>query len=132
MKIVAVSPDGGTQPLLWLYEYKNSYQHPFLFREPIDLPAGTPSLGTVCDQVSATPVGDFQPCNKVLDTCAFGSFCNDFDPNNPVCTPWCDAGCDPVPAEPPRLFTRLASLDQRARRRHRHAALPISVDKKIP
>lgn len=23
------------------------------------------------------------------------------------CQPWCDGGCDPVPAEPPRLFTRL-------------------------
>lgn len=23
------------------------------------------------------------------------------------CHPWCDGGCDPVPAEPPRLFTRL-------------------------
>lgn len=23
------------------------------------------------------------------------------------CQPWCDGGCDPVPAQPPRLFTRL-------------------------
>jgi hypothetical protein len=23
------------------------------------------------------------------------------------CHPWCDGGCDPVPAHPPRLFTRL-------------------------
>ena len=23
------------------------------------------------------------------------------------CHPWCDGGCDPVPASPPRLFTRL-------------------------
>ena len=23
------------------------------------------------------------------------------------CQPWCDGGCDPVPARPPRLFTRL-------------------------
>ncbi len=23
------------------------------------------------------------------------------------CTPWCDGGCDPVPARAPRLFTRL-------------------------
>ena len=41
MKIVAALPGGGTQPLVWLYEYKNSYQHPFLFRTPINLPAGT-------------------------------------------------------------------------------------------
>ena len=25
------------------------------------------------------------------------------------CHPWCDGGHDPVPAEPPRLFTRLLS-----------------------
>ena len=23
------------------------------------------------------------------------------------CQPWCDGGCDPVPAQAPRLFTRL-------------------------
>ncbi len=23
------------------------------------------------------------------------------------CNPWCDGGCDPVPAQAPRLFTRL-------------------------
>jgi len=23
------------------------------------------------------------------------------------CNPWCDGGCDPVPARPPHLFTRL-------------------------
>jgi hypothetical protein len=40
-KIVASFPDGQTQPLLWLYEYKGSYGHPFLFRQPLDLPAGT-------------------------------------------------------------------------------------------
>ena len=26
------------------------------------------------------------------------------------CHPWCDGGCDPVPTEPPRLFTRLPGL----------------------
>lgn len=25
------------------------------------------------------------------------------------CHPWCQGGCDPVPAEAPRLFTRLIS-----------------------
>ncbi|HMO48084.1 MAG TPA: membrane protein insertion efficiency factor YidD [Rubrivivax sp.] len=23
------------------------------------------------------------------------------------CHPWCDGGCDPVPSQPPKLFTRL-------------------------
>jgi len=40
-QIVAVLPDGCVEPLIWFYEYKNSHQHPFLFREPLDLPAGT-------------------------------------------------------------------------------------------
>lgn len=26
------------------------------------------------------------------------------------CNPWCDGGCDPVPAEAPGLFTRLPGL----------------------
>ena len=40
MQIVADMPDRGIEPLLWLYEYKDSYRHPFLFRRSIDLPAG--------------------------------------------------------------------------------------------
>jgi mono/diheme cytochrome c family protein len=40
-RIVAALPDGQTQPLLWLYEYKDTYRHPFLFRQSLDLPAGT-------------------------------------------------------------------------------------------
>jgi hypothetical protein len=34
---------------LWLYEYKDAYQHPFLFRAPIDLPAGTVIRGVPSD-----------------------------------------------------------------------------------
>lgn len=41
MKITAEFPDGTVQPLLWLYEYKKEFGHPFLFRTPVDLPAGT-------------------------------------------------------------------------------------------
>jgi hypothetical protein len=41
MKIIAEFPDGTVQPLLWLYEYKEKFGHPFLFRTPIELPAGT-------------------------------------------------------------------------------------------
>lgn len=29
------------------------------------------------------------------------------------CHPWCDGGCDPVPAAAPRLFTRLLSSKTR-------------------
>ena len=40
-RITAEFPDGTVQPLLWLYEYKKQFGHPFLFRVPIELPAGT-------------------------------------------------------------------------------------------
>lgn len=45
MKLVAILPDGETKPLIWLYEYQGRYQHPFLFREPVDLPIGTQIRG---------------------------------------------------------------------------------------
>ncbi|MEO8070532.1 MAG: hypothetical protein ABI652_03960 [Acidobacteriota bacterium] len=41
MQITAVLPDKRVVPLVWLYEYREMYQHPFLFRRPIQLPAGT-------------------------------------------------------------------------------------------
>jgi mono/diheme cytochrome c family protein len=41
MQLVASLPDGRVLPLVWLYEYRNVYQHPFLFRRPLVLPAGT-------------------------------------------------------------------------------------------
>jgi mono/diheme cytochrome c family protein len=45
MRIVAARPDGAVEPLLWLYEYKDAYRHPFLFRKPVELPAGTTIRG---------------------------------------------------------------------------------------
>ncbi len=40
-QVVAVLPDGAVKPLLWLYEYSDKHQHPFLLRKPLNLPAGT-------------------------------------------------------------------------------------------
>src|SRR5262245_42276432 len=37
MRIVATLPGGETEPLVWLYEYNDTYQHPFLFRKPLSL-----------------------------------------------------------------------------------------------
>ena len=48
-KIVALLPDGHSEPLLWLYEYSDGYRHPFLFREPVDLPPGTVIRGVPRD-----------------------------------------------------------------------------------
>ncbi len=41
LPITALLPNGRVVPLVWLYEYRDEYRHPFLFRKPIDLPAGT-------------------------------------------------------------------------------------------
>jgi hypothetical protein len=40
-QIIAEFPDGRIEPLLWLDGYKQQFAHAFLFRAPIDLPAGT-------------------------------------------------------------------------------------------
>ena len=40
-KIFATLPDGTVQPIVWLYEYSDKFQHSFLFRKPISLPTGT-------------------------------------------------------------------------------------------
>ncbi len=34
------------------------------------------------------------------------------------CHPWCAGGCDPVPGEPPRLFTRLGLAPSDLSRTH--------------
>lgn len=56
-KITAILPDGRILPLLWLYEYEDRYQHPFFYRTPIDLPAGTLITGLpLGDRISFLPV----------------------------------------------------------------------------
>jgi hypothetical protein len=41
LQVVAALPDGGIEPLIWLYQYNDKYRHPFLFRKGLNLPAGT-------------------------------------------------------------------------------------------
>ena len=65
-QIVAVLPDGGVKPLLWLYEYDDNYKHPFLLRKPLTLPAGTIIRG-VRPSASVTllpPVAKSTPSSK--------------------------------------------------------------------
>lgn len=45
LRMIAVFPDGHVEPLLWLYQYQDAFRHPFLYRTPIDLPAGTKIQG---------------------------------------------------------------------------------------
>jgi hypothetical protein len=51
MRIVAVSPEGRVQPLVWLHEYNSKYAHQFLFRQPMRLAAGTQIHGVPADTV---------------------------------------------------------------------------------
>src|SRR4029077_7169227 len=41
LRISASLPDGRLEPLLWLQNYKPQFGHPFVFRTPLTLPAGT-------------------------------------------------------------------------------------------
>jgi hypothetical protein len=41
LQITATLPDGHVEPLLWLYEYKAIFAHPYLLRTPLKLPRGT-------------------------------------------------------------------------------------------
>jgi hypothetical protein len=40
-QITAEMPDGSIEPLLWFEHYSSKFAHPFLYRNPIELPAGT-------------------------------------------------------------------------------------------
>src|SRR5262245_61886334 len=53
MRVIASLPSGETQPLVWLYEYKDSYRHPFLFRKLLSLPAGTVIRGIPSNATAA-------------------------------------------------------------------------------
>jgi hypothetical protein len=41
LQITAELPDGSVAPLLWLFPFKPAYAHPFLLRNPVQLPSGT-------------------------------------------------------------------------------------------
>ena len=49
LRIVAVQPNGATDPLVWLYEYREQFTHPFWLEKPLDLPAGTVISGVPRD-----------------------------------------------------------------------------------
>jgi hypothetical protein len=40
-QITAELPDGSIEPLLWFEHYSGKFAHPFLYRNPVELPAGT-------------------------------------------------------------------------------------------
>jgi hypothetical protein len=57
LQIVAVSPDGGVLPLVWLHEYGPDYTHAFWFARPLALPRGTVIRG-LSDGASVLLISD--------------------------------------------------------------------------
>jgi mono/diheme cytochrome c family protein len=49
LQITAELPDGAVIPLVWLYEYRTEYGHPFLLKTPLLLPAGSTIRGLPAD-----------------------------------------------------------------------------------
>jgi len=41
VEVTAIKPDGVVEPLLWLKNYRPDWPSPYVFREPVTLPAGT-------------------------------------------------------------------------------------------
>ena len=41
LQVIAERPDGSIEPLLWLYNYKPQFQHPYFYAKPLKFPAGT-------------------------------------------------------------------------------------------
>jgi hypothetical protein len=40
-RMVAALPDGSVRQLIWLHSFESRFSHPFLFKTPLNLPAGT-------------------------------------------------------------------------------------------
>ena len=60
LEVIAKAPDGSTQYLIWLREYRKRWQRSYYFREPVDLPAGTqlfvrPATGAAAFLLTAVP-----------------------------------------------------------------------------
>jgi hypothetical protein len=41
VQVIARKPDGSIEPLIWLYQYQPRFDHPYYFRNALQLPAGT-------------------------------------------------------------------------------------------
>ena len=58
-------PDGRVYPLIWLHDYKMKFNHPFLLRAPLQLPAGTMVRGVPHEaKVGFIPAADVPPPPK--------------------------------------------------------------------
>src|SRR5665213_1772827 len=64
-QVTAELPDGSVYPLIWLDSYKMKFNHPFLLRTPLKLPAGTLLRGVPHEaKMSLIPAADVPPPPK--------------------------------------------------------------------
>jgi hypothetical protein len=64
-QLTAELPDGGVYPLLWVQNYKMKFNHPFLLRTALDLPAGTLLKGVpLTVRLGLIPAADIPPVPK--------------------------------------------------------------------
>ena len=64
-QVTAELPDGSVYPLIWLNGYKMKFNHPFLLRTPLKLPAGTLLRGVPHEaKMSLIPAADVPPPPK--------------------------------------------------------------------
>ena len=58
-------PDGSIYPLIWLHNYQSKFNHPFLLRTPLQLPAGTLVHGVPLEaKMGLIPAADVPPPPK--------------------------------------------------------------------
>ena len=56
-QVYAELPDGSIEPLIWFQNYDKKFEHPFLLRKPLTLPAGTTIHGVpASDTIALMPV----------------------------------------------------------------------------
>ena len=61
-QMTAETPDGSIYPLIWLYKYTMKFNHPFLLRTALELPAGTVIKGVPSEaNINLVPVADVPP-----------------------------------------------------------------------
>ena len=64
-QVYAELPDTTIEPLIWFQNYKKEYDHPFLLRRPVTLPAGTVIRGLPATETIALMPGATKPVETV-------------------------------------------------------------------
>ena len=60
--MTAELPDGSIYPVIWLHKFMMKFNHPFLLRTPLELPAGTVIKGVPSEaSINLVPVADVPP-----------------------------------------------------------------------